>query len=45
MPLVGGDDGSGAEVLDDAPNRPKLIAVTVLTSMGPEDLNELGIHG
>ena len=33
------------EVLDDAPNRPKLIAVTVLTSMGREDLNELGIPG
>jgi len=33
------------EVLDDAPNRPKLIAVTVLTSMGREDLNELGITG
>lgn len=33
------------EVLDDAPNRPKLIAVTVLTSMGREDLNELGILG
>jgi orotidine-5'-phosphate decarboxylase len=33
------------EVLDDAPNRPRLIAVTVLTSMGREDLNELGIPG
>ncbi|MHB1293029.1 MAG: orotidine-5'-phosphate decarboxylase [Sulfuricella sp.] len=33
------------EVLDDAANRPKLIAVTVLTSMGREDLNELGIPG
>ncbi len=33
------------EVLDDAPNRPKLIAVTVLTSMGRDDLNELGIPG
>ncbi|MHB9103128.1 MAG: orotidine-5'-phosphate decarboxylase [Sulfuricella sp.] len=33
------------EVLDDAAKRPKLIAVTVLTSMGREDLNELGIPG
>jgi len=33
------------EVLDDSPKRPKLIAVTVLTSMGREDLNELGIPG
>lgn len=33
------------EVLDDFPKRPKLIAVTVLTSMGQEDLNELGIAG
>ncbi len=33
------------EVLDDTPNRPRLIAVTVLTSMGREDLNELGIPG
>lgn len=31
------------EALEDVPNRPKLIAVTVLTSMGPNDLADLGI--
>lgn len=31
------------EALADVPNRPLLIAVTVLTSMGAEDLNEIGI--
>lgn len=33
------------EALEGAIQRPKLIAVTVLTSMGREDLNELGIAG
>lgn len=33
------------EVLDDIPDRPRLIAVTVLTSMGQEELNDLGIPG
>ena len=33
------------EALDGVPSRPKLIAVTVLTSMGRADLNELGIPG
>ena len=33
------------EALEVATRRPKLIAVTVLTSMGREDLNELGIAG
>jgi orotidine-5'-phosphate decarboxylase len=31
------------EALEDLPQRPKLIAVTVLTSMGPNDLADLGI--
>jgi len=31
------------DALANVPNRPKLIAVTVLTSMAQEDLNELGI--
>jgi len=31
------------EALENIPNRPKLIAVTVLTSMGPNDLADLGI--
>lgn len=33
------------EALEGAAHRPKLIAVTVLTSMGRDDLNELGIAG
>lgn len=33
------------EALEGARQRPKLIAVTVLTSMGAADLNELGIPG
>lgn len=33
------------EVLDDISDRPRLIAVTVLTSMGQEELNDLGIPG
>jgi orotidine-5'-phosphate decarboxylase len=33
------------EALEGAAKRPKLIAVTVLTSMGQADLNELGIPG
>ena len=33
------------EALEGVASRPKLIAVTVLTSMGQEDLNELGIPG
>lgn len=33
------------EALEGAAKRPKLIAVTVLTSMGKADLNELGIPG
>ena len=36
---------AACEVLDGVAHRPKLIAVTVLTSMGREDLNELGISG
>lgn len=31
------------EAIDNTPNRPKLIAVTVLTSMGANDLADLGI--
>jgi orotidine-5'-phosphate decarboxylase len=31
------------EALGDAPTRPRLIAVTVLTSMGTDDLSEVGI--
>jgi orotidine-5'-phosphate decarboxylase len=31
------------EALENVPQRPKLIAVTVLTSMGPDDLADLGI--
>jgi orotidine-5'-phosphate decarboxylase len=31
------------EALGDAPTRPRLIAVTVLTSMGADDLSEVGI--
>lgn len=31
------------EALENIPQRPKLIAVTVLTSMGPDDLADLGI--
>jgi orotidine-5'-phosphate decarboxylase len=33
------------EALENLPNRPKLIAVTVLTSMGKDDLAELGFSG
>lgn len=33
------------ESLEGSASRPKLIAVTVLTSMGQADLNELGIQG
>ncbi|MFA7241248.1 MAG: orotidine-5'-phosphate decarboxylase [Sulfuricellaceae bacterium] len=33
------------EALEGLPNRPKLIAVTVLTSMGQSDLAELGLAG
>jgi len=33
------------EALEGAAHRPRLIAVTVLTSMGQADLNELGIAG
>ncbi|MDO9064185.1 MAG: orotidine-5'-phosphate decarboxylase, partial [Sulfuricella sp.] len=33
------------EALEGVATRPRLIAVTVLTSMGREDLNELGIPG
>ncbi|MHB1618521.1 MAG: orotidine-5'-phosphate decarboxylase [Sulfuricella sp.] len=33
------------EALEGAASRPRLIAVTVLTSMGQADLNELGIPG
>jgi len=33
------------EALEDMPQRPKLIAVTVLTSMGGEDLAEIGLSG
>ncbi len=33
------------EALEGLPRRPKLIAVTVLTSMGKDDLAELGIAG
>lgn len=33
------------EALEGMPNRPKLIAVTVLTSMGTEDLREIGLPG
>lgn len=32
------------EALNDAPHQPLLVAVTVLTSMGQEDLVELGCH-
>ena len=32
------------EALADAPHQPLLVAVTVLTSMGQEDLVELGYH-
>lgn len=32
------------EAIASLPNRPKLIAVTVLTSMGPEDLRGIGIE-
>lgn len=32
------------EALNDAPHQPLLVAVTVLTSMGQEDLIELGCH-
>lgn len=32
------------EALETLPQRPKLIAVTVLTSMGPNDLADLGIN-
>ena len=32
------------EALADAPHQPLLVAVTVLTSMGQEDLVELGCH-
>ena len=33
------------EALADAPQRPKLIAVTVLTSMSDSDLADIGMHG
>lgn len=33
------------EALGDAPDRPRLVAVTVLTSMGAEDLREVGLPG
>ncbi len=33
------------EALESVPNRPRLIAVTILTSMGPEDLAEIGLPG
>ena len=33
------------EALESLPNRPKLIAVTVLTSMGQSDLAEVGLSG
>ena len=33
------------EALADAPQRPKLIAVTVLTSMGDSDLADIGMQG
>lgn len=31
------------DALDRAPNRPRLIAVTILTSLGPEDLADIGL--
>ena len=37
--------GAAREALESLPKRPKLIAVTVLTSMGGEDLAEIGLSG
>lgn len=36
--------GAAREALEGARQRPKLVAVTLLTSMGREDLLDLGIH-
>lgn len=33
------------EALESGPSRPRLIAVTILTSMGADDLAEVGLHG
>ncbi|MGH9354640.1 MAG: orotidine-5'-phosphate decarboxylase, partial [Terriglobia bacterium] len=35
----------GAEVVGAGPNRPLVLAVTVLTSLAPEDLSEIGLVG
>ena len=37
--------GAAREALETSQNRPLLIAVTILTSMGQEDLQEIGLNG